>query len=143
MTRPTRTVLVMALFAIGGVAALAWMAERYSSALERRSAGRDVPPGAASGVLPHDEAAAERLVEAYLAVQQALHDSREGTTAGNPPRSTRETLDAALAAERLTLEQYRELDRLVHAWRTGTADVPSVYRDAFHRRRERLAASAD
>jgi hypothetical protein len=133
----------MALFAIGGVAALGWMAERYSSALERRSAERDVRSGAARGVLPRDETAAERLVEAYLAVQQAFADARAVKPAGEAARSTRETLDAALAAERLTLEQYRELDRLVHDWRTGAADVPTSYRGALDRRRERLAASAD
>ena len=131
--------LVMALLSIGGVAALAWMAERYSSALERRSAGPGVRPGAARGVLPQDEAAAERLVEAYLGVRGALQLSQAGAPhQGAAPRSPRQVLDAALEVQRLTLEQYRELDRLVQAWREGAADLPSAYRTALDRRRARL-----
>ena len=135
MTRASRMVLVMALLSIGGVAALAFLASRYSSALERRNAG----PGAARGVLPQDEAAAERLVEAYLAVRGALDEARAGASAGAAvPRSTRQVLDAALDVQRMTLEQYRELDRLVQAWRQGAADLPSAYRAALERRRARL-----
>ena len=137
MTRASRTLLVMGLLSVGGVASLAWMAQRYSSALEGRTARARAVPGAARGVLPRDDDAAERLVEAYVAVRGALEAPR------TDERSTREVLDAALETERLTLEQYRELDLLVRAWREGAADLPPSYRAALDRRRERIGLAGD
>jgi len=84
-------------------------------------------------------ALSERLVEAYLGVRGALQLSQAGAPhQGAAPRSPRQVLDAALEVQRLTLEQYRELDRLVQAWREGAADLPSAYRTALDRRRARL-----
>jgi len=133
MTRASRMVLVMGLLSIGGVASLAFMAHRYSAALERRSASVDRRAGgAAAQALPEGEA--ERLVAAYLDVRRALEQAPAGNTTGRAaPLSVREGLDAALAARGLTLAQYRELDRLAHAWRAGSADVPSSYRAALER----------
>ena len=133
MTRTSRTILVMGLMAVGGVAALTWMAQRYGQALSRQ-------PGAAeAGDARLPPADAERLVAAYVSVARALDAARTNVSSDREREdATRVALSRALALHDLTPERYRQLETLEQAWRAGSADVPRAYREALERQRDRV-----
>jgi hypothetical protein len=134
--------LVVGLMAIGGVVALAWMAQRYSEVLGVREGASGARPPQRAVVDGLSDADAVRYVEAYLGVRQALDqtlaEQPDGATTVEVRRALDEALDRQLGAVGLDRVEFQEIESVYAAWRAGQSDVPPGFRQAFERRRRQL-----
>ncbi|HXV75214.1 MAG TPA: hypothetical protein VD788_02775 [Candidatus Polarisedimenticolaceae bacterium] len=141
MTRATRSALMLGLISLGGVVALAMIAERYGKVVRARQVGRDGRPSAVEA-LPDAEAThyVARLLEVRRTVYRAYATRNEAAS----PEDLRPALDRAFeqalldgGLDRIT---YQEIDSVYRAWRQGSDEVPAAYRVELERQAAALAA---
>lgn len=137
MTRPTRTLLILGVMAIGGLIALAMMAQRYGEALEGRQ-HRAAPRRQGEGTHAAD---AEHHVIALVSIRRALKTALDGQrdrTETEVRAALRSTLSDQLRAHDLDRDEYRRIESVFRAWRAGNEEVPAGYREALDRRTDEL-----
>ncbi len=117
MSRQTRTLLILGVFALIAVMALGWMAERYA------------------GMLPGDIDAAVQHVDAYLLAMET--ELELGNVQGASPLPASERHRRALEKAGIDAATYQRLASFARKWRRGE-ELPEVYREAFDRRSDRL-----
>jgi hypothetical protein len=122
MARETRTLVVLAVLAVGGVVALDLMARRYTDLLDPGDPGEIAAAGA--------DAEADRLVEQYVRVREALAESASAA-------DTEAALTRALAAHGLGRTAWMRVEAMHRQWAAGRAVAPA-FAAAFDARRDRL-----
>jgi len=118
--------LLLLVFAVGGVAALGFLASRYTGILEGE--GADSSQGL-SGKL-----------EGFIVVRRAMRRAIDGWDRGQPhPGALNRARDRALALHGIDPVAYAEARTEYRIWRAGRSRAGSQVASALERRREELA----
>lgn len=110
MTKPSRMLLVVGLFAVAAVVVLGMMASRYGNMLEQRDSG----------------------IEGFIDVREELKLAIDD---GVPAEQLKQVRDEALASVGLEKGRYFELLRQYRSWKRGREKT-----ELFEQQRERLEA---
>jgi len=117
VTRPSRMLLVVALFAVVAVSVLGFMAQRYGSVLERRAEAEKA-----------ETEQTLRLVDSFIRVRRALQ-AADGS------------FQSALAKGGLGRTEYLHLEKQYREWKAGGQGVGRRFAAAFELRKEELVAT--
>jgi len=150
MSQQSRILLIVAVFAIAGVSALAFLADRYAKALGGRAGDAQAPvagsvsPDANDAPQPRwkREATARALVQVdgFIGVRKRIRaeiDRHGGQLGGRADFTTART--RALAESGMDPAVYTKVRGMFRTWRIGRLDGTSVMATAFEQRREQLA----
>jgi hypothetical protein len=161
MTRPTRMLIILGLFGVGGIFALSMMAHRYGKLMRQAEDPRSGTPvgvvrsGSADGDsraerdsanTPSLEARVRALseVDRFIAVRRALAElsakesEGQAAAAGLPIEERAPALDRALEEAGMAPATYERLLDSYAAWMAGRTDLRAGLAEAFARRREEL-----
>jgi len=148
MSQQSRILLILAVFALCGVSALAWLANRYTKAMEgnatpRAAAGQAVTPSSGPATEPRwkREARVRALaqIDRFIGVRKRIRaeiDRRGGELPGAAEFTSARTL--ALAESGMDPAVYTKVRGMFQAWRAGRLDAASVMAGAFEVRRAQL-----
>jgi hypothetical protein len=149
MSQQSRILLILAVFALGGVSALALLANRYAKALEGhggtqpRSApavSRSSGPAAPEPRWKRDARNRALVqVDSFIAVRERIRaeiDRRGGELSGAADFTSART--RALAEAGMDPAAYTKVRGMFQTWRTGSLDSGDVMATAFEERREQL-----
>ncbi len=124
MSTQTRTLLFLAVFAVGGVTVLSMMAQRYAKILQEDNSV---------------DAAVRDDVESFLEIRRSIHAvvtrSAERPDLGRQVRAAR---DRAVSFSKIDPGRYARIRTEYRAWRDGISDETSPYPRVFQEFVDRL-----
>ncbi len=124
MSTQARTLLFLAVFAVGGVTVLSMMAQRYGKILQEDHSV---------------DAAARDDVESFIEIRRSIHSVV--TRSGDRPdlaRQIRAARDRAVSFSKIDAGRYSRLRSEYRAWREGLSDDSSPYPRVFQEFVDRL-----
>ena len=125
MGQPTRTLLILLALALGGISALAFMAQRYARVVDARGG-------------PSVERELAR-VDGFIAVRSAMQREVRSWGRGGPrAEALKLARDRGLLLHGVNREDYAEVREHYRAWREGRQQAGSALVAALERRRSQL-----